>query len=986
MFVGRGEELAALEAAVAQAREGRGSAVLVAAEAGMGKTRLISEFGARAEGAGATVLVGECVPVAEGELPYAPIVGALRSLVRDGQPSDIEALAGHPPNELAWLLPELGNEAGTVPGGVPAEGAQARLFEQLLTVLTTASWTAPLVLVVEDLHWADRSTRDFLAFLVRRTRRERVVLIASYRTHEPGSHHALREFLYELERSGQASRLELAPFTRPELHDQVEAILGAAPERGLVDRLLARSEGNPFFTEQLLAFARGGAGSLPESLRDALLLRVEAQPPSVQRVLRIAAVAGRTVGHLLLADFAGLPEEELAAALRDAVASHLLVEDAVGTGYTFRHALVREAIYADLLPVERRALHLELARALSNCPELAGTKPTAAAEVSYHWHAAGQLAEALVASVRAGMAAEAVHALGEALMHYERALAIWDTASHIAVEPPLVRTEVLRRASQAANLTGAMERAIELACDALERTDEQRDPVGAALAHERLGCYLWTAGHDHDDALREYRRAVELVPPDPPSEKRAFVLAAEAQLLMLSGRIAESTARCQEALEIARQVEAEAVQAHLLNTLSGNLYAIGDSDGAAAAAAQARSIASRLVLAEELYRGYLYGSSALEQLGRIQESIALAREGIEESKRLGADRHHGDYLRAANVATLFLISRWEEADALVHELLDREPSGVAAASAYSYLARLEAERGEYDRAARAVTRAGEIVGRSGRFFATAALTEAQATIHLWTDRPGDAAKAVAESLEPMRGGVWLFTTASLCELASRAHADLAATAPTDLCLRSHQLEAVDALLHRLDALIAEVTGAIPPRVAASRATLVAERSRIDDMSNGDAWDEAAQRWEAVGNRYQAAYARWRQAEALLTAGDRRVDAIVRAAAAVARTLRARPLLTELERLARRARIDLDEGDRPAPTPNAALRQLQLTAREIEVLALLVDGLTNREIAARLFISNKTASVHVSHLLRKLGVPTRTAAAAAAHRLGIAPAS
>jgi DNA-binding CsgD family transcriptional regulator/tetratricopeptide (TPR) repeat protein len=980
-FVGRREELAALDAAVARAIEGNGSAVLVVAEAGIGKSRLISEFAARTQATGATLVVGECVPIGEGVLPYAPIVSALRALVRERSSSDIDALVGPGHGELAPLLPELAKSADTVSDGVPSEGSQARLFERLLTVLTNASRAAPVVLVVEDIHWADQSTRDFLALLVRTAPRERIVLIASYRSEELGRNRPLRAFLHELEASGRAIRLEVPPFTRGELSEQVEAILGHPPARVLVDRLLERSEGNPFFTEELLASSARGKDLLPESLRDALLLRVEGLPAPARQVVRIAAVAGRSLDHALLAAIAGLADEELTRAIRDAVASHILATQPESGGYSFRHALVREAVYDDLLPAERRTLHVELAHVLTEGPELAGAGASAAAELAYHWHAAGQLPEALVASIRAGMAAEEVHALSEALVQYERALAIWDTATRIAIDVPLTRTEVMRRAAEAANLSGAMERAIELAASALERLDEDRDPLAAALVHERLGRYLWTAGHT--GALPEYRRAVELVPAEPPSEERAFVLAADAQALMLSGRTSESAARCEEALAIARQLDAEAVQAHVLNTICGNLLT-HDPDGAVAAAAQARAIARRLGLVEETARSYINASEALDAAGRIEESIALAREGVDAARELGADRHHGDFLRAEIVGRLFRSSRWSEAETLVRELVEREPTGVAGETTHTYLAQLCAERGEFDAASRALERAAAAVGHPERSEGVGRFTEVRATIELWCRRPEAALKAIAECLGAVRQEDWLFYTARVCELGARAHADIAARIPSDKALRARAAAAVDALLEAVDSQIDRMSGMSPPVVTASRATLAAERSRIDDLPDADTWEEAVKLWDAVGNHYLAAYARWREAEALLTRkGDRRsVESLVTDARAVAQELDARPLLEELDALARRARIDVRLSDESADTPSAALQKFELTPREIEVLALLADGLTNREIAGRLFISDKTASVHVSHILSKLSVPNRAAAAATAHRVGL----
>ena len=465
--MGRGEELAAVEAAVATALDGSGSAVLVAGDPGIGKSRLISELVTRARASGATVLIGECPPLGESELPYAPIVGAVPGTRASAWSPGARGGPGSTRDILGQLLPEPTSKNVELVGSA-IEGSQARLFEQLLAVLVTAARDAPVVLVIEDLHWADPSTRDFLAFLVRAARPERLALIATYRSDEVhGRQHPVRPFVHELERSGQATRVELAPFNRSELREQIAAILDAAPEPALVDRLLERSDGNPFFTEELLASSRGGA-VLPETLRDALLWRLDGKPARVQDVLRIAAVAGRTIDHRLLAAVAGMPEDELTLALRDAVDSYVLAHDPRSSGYSFRHSLLREAIYADLLPGERRKLHVMLARALGEQPELAGHGATAAAELAYHWYAAGELPQALAASVTAGLAAERVYALTEALLHYERALEAWDDAGDVVRELPLNRVELTRRAADAAHLTGAHDRAVALARDVID--------------------------------------------------------------------------------------------------------------------------------------------------------------------------------------------------------------------------------------------------------------------------------------------------------------------------------------------------------------------------------------------------------------------------------------------------------------------------------------------------------------------------------------
>jgi DNA-binding CsgD family transcriptional regulator len=985
-FIGRRDELAALGAALARAEQGSGSVVLVAGEAGMGKSRLISELAGRAAATGMTVIVGECLPLGEGELPYAPIVGALRSLVRQREASELDALLRPAHEDLVTLLPEL-SFTGDGLQDFSGEGSQGRLFEQLLTLLATAAREAPLVLVVEDFQWADRSTRDFLSFLVRAARREPIALIVSYRSDELQRRHPLRPFVLELERSGRAIRVELGRFTRTELSEQIAAILDQPPPPPLVDRLLERSGGNPFFTEELLASSHAASEPLPASLRDTLLARVEAHPTRVRDVLRIAAVTGRTVDHALLAAVARLPEDDLNGALRDAVDDYLLAHDPATAGYSFRHALLREAIYSDLLPGERRILHLRLARTLGENPRLAGTTVTAAAEVAHHWHAAGELPAALAASISAGAAAEDVHAMGEALLHYERALEIWDLVGPAPGELQFERLEVMRRAGEAALLTGETQRAIALTRELLARIDEQSDSTRAALAHERLGRYLWTAGRP-DDALPEYRRAVELMPVVPPSEERALVLAAEGQVLMLCNRHAESRDPCEQALTIARAVGAEAVEAHVLNTICGNLSGVGDYGKAVAAAKEALGIARRRRLRGEMLRSYANGSDALDEAGLIAESIAMAREGISSAREFGSDRNLGDFLRGEVAGRLFRSGRWGEADQLLEEVIARGLTGVNAGIAYLHLGELLAERGEFEAARRALDQAdGHVTGSAGAMW-LGPPAAARASLELWAGHPETAAVLVATYLQRVADGQPVFFSARVYELGARACADLAALAPGDVNTCQQQAAQSQILLERLDELIEQLTAVAPPLVSASRAACAAECSRVSRGADPALWADAQRHWEACKNRYCAAYAGWRGAEALLVAGGDRgaAEALMREAHAVAEDLGAQPLREALEGLARRARIDLRDQRTDEAALNAPLQRLELTPRELEVLALLADGLTNREIATKLFISHKTASVHVSRILSKLSVPNRAAAATAAYTLGVKPSA
>ena len=431
VFVGREEELKALRAALGGAAAGRAQGLLLAGDSGVGKTRLLHEFRESTGASRTQWLSGECISLAGAELPFAPITAALRSMIEELRELDVPTAAP----ELARLIPEIspheapehypsaGDRPPPLMGG---ELAQGRLFAQFLSLFADLSSEGPVVLAIEDLHWADRSTRDLLSYLIRSAGDEMLLLICTYRSDELHRQHPLRPFLAEHRRLEWVEVLELRPFTESELKAQLEGILGAPPDPAFAARLFARSEGNPFFTEELLAASADGE-LLPRTIRDALILRLDALSPRTQEVIRVAAASGRRVPHALLAAVAGLPEPQLTEALREATAHQILVQDVDARSYRFRHALLAEAVYADLLPGERTRLHLALAEALAGDPGLAA-EPTGntAAELAFHWRACNRLDDALAASVDAGAKAERSYACAAANLHFENALELWD--------------------------------------------------------------------------------------------------------------------------------------------------------------------------------------------------------------------------------------------------------------------------------------------------------------------------------------------------------------------------------------------------------------------------------------------------------------------------------------------------------------------------------------------------------------------------------
>jgi DNA-binding CsgD family transcriptional regulator len=983
-FVGRAEELSAFDSALARAEQADPVVLLVAGESGVGKSRLVGEFAERARGAGARVMTGDCVELGEGELPYAPLVGALRELAHDIGPEPLVELAGGAGSELGLLLPEAG-DAGDGPGDDPL--AQSRLFELMLSLLGRLGESAPVALVIEDLHWADRSTCDFLAYLARAARRERLVVVATYRSDELHRAHPLRPFLAELERLGRTERIGLARFSRRELVSQLTGILGEHPEPSLVEALFERSEGNAFFAEELLAASLGGNGHrMPETLRDALMLRVEALTEPAQGVLRVAAAAGRSVTHGLLAEVAGLPEEALIPALREAVAHHVLVQQQSGDSYAFRHALMREAIYEDLLPGERGALHVRLAEALARNPSLSDGGIGVAAELAHHWYRAHDVPRAFEASVEAGVEAERMRAPAEAARHYERAIELWDRVDDPEERSGTTLLELLRRAAERSFLAARADRAAALARRALGLVDAETDPVTAGLLRERLGRYLWIGGRDAE-AFEEYSEAVRMLPTMSPTPERARVLAAKAQVqvLMLLGRLSESRELAREAIDLARQVGARAVEAHALTTLGTDNAALGLRGEGMVSMRQALAIEQELGSPDELQRTYTNLAEAYDQDGRVEEAAGLALEGVEWARRMGSGRAYSSFLLGEAADRYQRLGRLDLTDRLTADALQLGPSGITAGLVHLVRGELELARADPEAAEHHFDEARRfLAGAIGSMWVGPLYTDLCAI----AAHRGDIAEVrrlVVRAGEQMGTSdeigfyvVSLYLTVLTAEADAAERARALGDAEAEAEARRSGAEQLASIRGILAGKAWE--GPPAPELVADEAMALAESTRLEGAPSPEAWQAAIEGYDAIAYPLRAAYARLRQAEALLEAsGDRaaaaeRLEEAHRAAAASG----AHALRKDVEALARRGRIELGGGGETASEETP----FGLTERELEVLLLVADGKTNRQIGEELFISEKTASVHVSRILAKLEVGSRGEAAAVAHRIGL----
>ena len=975
-FVGRAEELAELQAALAEASDSRPSLALVGGESGVGKSRLAEELIGHARASGARVLSGDCVELGQDELPYAPLLTALRPLVRDSDPA-LDELAPPLRSALDAILPGLG--AGAAAGEAP----QSRVFEALLSLLDGLSDEGPVLLVVEDLHWADSSTRSFIGFLARTVCSERLLVVGTYRSDELHRRHPLRPLLADLASDQYTRLLELPRFTQAELAEQLEGILADRPEPELVERVYARSEGNALFAEEILAAGLDGRGALPPTLRDALMLRVERLSPRAQELIRWLACQA-AADHALVAAVAGLEPAELRDALREAVASHIVVT-VRDESYGFRHALLREVVYDDLLPGERTEMHAALAAALETRIEAGERGAHITAQAAHHWAAAGDQPRALAAAVRAAIAAARVNAFGEAQSLFERALALWERVPDPEVTAGIEETDLLRRAAFAADQAGEHARQEALLRRALELIGEGADPRACALIRERLSHALW-ALHRQDEAVEELKLGLALLDPADPTRERATLLSELAKKRMLQARFSESETAAEEAIAVARAVGDRGAEARALNALGTAIGGEGNPEAGVKLLRESLAIAREMDLPMEQGGALINIAEILHISGRSDEALAVAREGL--AAGISEPYRTVDWLHLSYAEVNFDLGNWDEAEAAIPAPSRRHTGGTL--FLWQVIrATIAVGRGDLELAETALTALDEAVSgmTEPQFVAPYGILRGELA-----RRRGELDRArafVDEAIDRIE-----YCSDDMLRLTAIAAAGVRIEGDAGQLARDRRDEESEGRAHeRADALLERVRvaaeGAGAPLAAMELASAEAEYARATGVDAAAAWAAAAEKWEAFKRPYPAAYARWREAEALMANRDR--DGAARAASAAltaARRLGSAWLAEEVESLAARARLQLGDQARTAATAGGDGGEPEdpfgLTARERDVLALVAAGATNREIGERLHMAEKTASVHVSRILSKLNVRSRTEAAAVAHRQGLVP--
>lgn len=966
-LMGRRAELASLRAWVGIDRPSDVRAVLLGGDAGVGKTRVLSELLAVAEDAGWRTLVGHCLDLADSALPYLPFSELVGRLATQAPEHVARVVELHP--AVAALAP--GRRLLSGPARHTDDVSRAELFAAVHGMLDLLADDQPVLVVVEDAHWADRSTRDLVSFLLGRPFTGRVALVVSYRTDDLHRRHPLRATAAEWARMPGVQRLALGPLPDPDVRRLVRSLHGGdLPERA-VAQIVSRAEGNAFFAEELVGASEmtgsPGAAGVPEDLADLLLVRLDRLDEAGRLVVRAASCAGRRVSHELLAAVLDLGSDALDDALRVALDSHVLVHVAPD-GYAFRHALLGEAVYDDLLPGERVRLHAKYVAALTG-----GHADGTAAEVARHARAAHDVATALSASVTAGREAMAVGGPEEASRHFETALSM---AGAEGAPTDLDVVGLVYAAAEAFVATGQPARALALTRDHLGqlRSDAPlEDRARLLLAVATVSMVI-----DHDAYGLDASAEALALAGEEPSALRAKALSVRARALATHDRDQEATPYAAEAIALAQQFDLPRVVAEATTTLAGIDDRTGQPD-------LARRTFERVVAdaraagdpAGELRGLYLLGQLHYERarLPEAREAFAAAAGAARRAGRPYAP--YGFDARLMGALAAHVAGDWDEALRLADVTGESPPTDVEALlSAVTLL--VAAGRGDVSALARL-----DRLRASWRREGIAAVNSAVAAIDLYGDagRLREAVEVFDEMVAVM-SEIWhpafqarIRATAHLLGQLATGAVSASAAEREELVRRLPELEeAVELVLSRVN----QHHRAFGPEGRAWVARARAEALRLRWLADHDApdqdallaaWEAAVDGFTALGHRFELARSQVRLAAVLRAIGDPvRADALTLEARETARALGAAPLLAEIGAVPVRRR---------AAGPSVAL-----TAREREILALVAQGRSNGEIGRVLFISTKTVSVHVSNILGKLGAAGRTEAAAIARREGL----
>ncbi len=762
--------------------------LVVGGEAGVGKTWFLRALAEEATAAGILVASGACQHMDAGAMPYAPLIAAIREVVRHGDPGTVAATLGGDRREIARLVPDVARLAAPAANAdavrapaanadaAPAANADAvraqatepapdpfgrlRLFEAVTGWLERFTTRRALLLVIEDLQWADAATLDLVRAIASASASMHLLVVVSFRTDELPSR-PVQLTIAELDRDG-AGRIELAPFDAGEIAG-LAAALGFDLPGEAIDRLLERTGGNPFLAVALLESGVAGTpdnrGSayldLPPSLRDILDARLAALDADTLRVMRAAAIDPGPVDDAALGDALKQPLGRMGEAIREATLAGVLTSDGgIGGGTRFRHALLRDVLAAQLGPGERRDLHRRLADALARA-SVAGSAdgsvdPARASSIAFHRDEAGDPAAALSAHETALGAAERAFAFDAAQRHARRAATLLSGLGPSAQDHRPDVVELLERGSLAALLAGDAAGSAVLAREALPLA--HADPERAARLHDRVRWALWQAG-DHEGARRELEMARAEVGDRAPAATRARLVAQLAATHLEGAEPATALDLSERAIGLARSAGARDVEALALGVHGRALAARGDVDGGLGDLRAAVQIAAELNSLQGMVVGRGAIAAVLTRSARDLDALSEIEGALETATRLGLGRSLGSALVAEAARSCFALGRWDEAERRIDEALGKSPPSVAEARLRIVGLRLAAARTAMDDAATHERRLTALRSALADPEDLAALDLALAELALARGRPDDVRPLVDRALRVVADGV-----------------------------------------------------------------------------------------------------------------------------------------------------------------------------------------------------------------------------------------
>jgi DNA-binding CsgD family transcriptional regulator/tetratricopeptide (TPR) repeat protein len=967
--------------------------VLVAGEAGVGKSRLITEFSAGARAGGARVLSGGCVELSFA-LPYGPFVEAIRGLADEGQDAGVRPILDWGRRQLGGLLPGVAPDEELPAGKLATIGPppEPRLFPLMLELLSRLASTAPLVLVLEDLHWVDSTSLDLITYLVHKLRHEPVLVVGTYRDEADSRSDKYDRRFIEL--ANIAEEIKLEPLGFSEISMITRSLLGRSPSERIARRVYELSDGNPFYAEEIVTSRAAEGLPLPHKLVLDPLARVAALSQDAQDTVRRAAVVGRDFSFRLLTAVSDLPAQPLGAGLTEALASGIFVSGA-RDGYRFRHEIIRVAVYDALPRHVRMEMHRSVASALAPEASQIGREGAFGAadaarrwgELAHHWHEAGDTEPAVAAAVQAARAATRLNAYAEAWRHYELAIQLWPHVADAGSIVAVTRRDIWLQAAQAAWWAGEPDQSISLLEELLAAADPGREPTTRAELLERLGFYYWELGKS-DESERTESEACGLLADQPSSALKARAYAAHGATMALRGRYEKSLQLCRSAIDLAREVGARHEEAYALNYYGISLALTGSVQAGEQSLREAGRLAAELEDTEAHRRATSNLAFILLETGQLEQALQVSQEGAAFMRRYGLDNTIGASHYVHIVDTMLRLGRWADAAEIGHGVLSRtDLGGVPAAFLRLHLARHAAATGDHHAGLALLHTADEAFTgiKDAQYLGIRAA--ARAELALLTDDFDTALAEIKDGLTELEESQDYQLVVQLCWLGSRVVAEESA--------RAALLHGEVTAGHLADAQrfleLAQSKSGSPgdpagglPEMALFLSLCEAEFKRLTGEVDALSWEIAVKRADDLGEPYPATYARFRLAEVLLADWAPAGPGVLRHAYDTASALGSNLLREELKTLAAQHEIKLIRSGSPVEPPKPSLaKQLGLTPREGEVLQALVRDLSNKAIAQELFISESTASVHVTHILEKLGVKNRREAAALARRVRFA---